>query len=267
MKLKARFNFNEGYHVPHFWRYIIERTFTMEIKDKAYLALKKLGGRATEGQLLDEYIKMNPNYADGYSKTDSSSVQKLRGSINSRLVLNNAHDDISLDKSVQPYEYYIINFNINKQNIVIQPIGKNYTVSKFLEDNNDRWAEKNRYEKQWLQSENSIVLFIKDGKIFAKGTITDIEKSDDKDYPLNYYYNLEEIDNIDYNIIIKFAKPKLGNFRNYELLDTIKSNEIIKYINSIKEIYLNDDEADIELQKSIKDIESVFPEEKPQNVK
>jgi hypothetical protein len=83
----------------------------MEIKDKAYMALKKLGGRATELQLVDEYIKMYPDYADGYNETKSGSKQKLKGSINSRLVLNNAHDDINIDKSTQPYEYYITNFN------------------------------------------------------------------------------------------------------------------------------------------------------------
>lgn len=240
----------------------------MEIKDKAYLALKYLGGRATESQLVDQYIKMNPDYDIDYNETESTSIQKLRGSINSRLVLNNAHDNISLDKSVSPYEYYITDMSQqNQQNIIIQPIGKNHTIDDFLTNNSDRWAEKKRYKKQWLQSKDGIVLFIKDSKIFAHGSITKIEESNDKNYPLNYYYYLQVVDNIDYNKIVEFAEPKLGNFRNYELLDNIKSNKIIKYMNSIKEIYLNDDEADIEFQKNIIDINPAFPDEKPQTVK
>jgi hypothetical protein len=91
----------------------------MEIKDKAYLALKQLGGRATESKLVDEYIKMYPDYEDGYNKTVSTSIQKIKGCIYSILVLSNKHNNISFDKSVYPHEYYIINSNVNKQNIII----------------------------------------------------------------------------------------------------------------------------------------------------
>jgi len=153
------------------------------------------------------------------------------------------------------------------QYIVIQPIGKNNTIKNFLKDNSTRWAEKIRYKKQWKQSVNSIVLFIKDGKVFAKGDITKIKESKDNKYPLDFYYNLTLVDNINYKMIIEYAKPKLGNFRTYELLDFKTSSKIIKYINSQKLMYLDEDNADIELQKTINKITSFKPEEEPQKIK
>ena len=52
----------------------------MKIKDKAYITLQKLGGRATETQLVKEYIKMYPDYDKNYTEA------KIRGTINAELL-------------------------------------------------------------------------------------------------------------------------------------------------------------------------------------
>jgi len=239
----------------------------MTIKDKAYIVLKSLGGRATEGELVDKYIEMYPDYDNKHNPTNKTSKEKIRGSISAVLILNSTHKNIKVDKNKKPQEYYIINQEEEKPLIVIQPIGKNNTIDDFLEYNSTRWAEKLRYKTQWEKLVNSIVLFIKDGEVFAKGDITKIEESEDETYPLDFYYNLTLVDNIDYKKIIEYAKPKLGNFRNYELLDFETSNAIIKYINSQKLIYVDDEHADIELQDSINKIDSFQPENTPQQVK
>lgn len=155
------------------------------------------------------------------------------------------------------------------QHVVIQPIGKYNTIEDFLENNKERWAEKKRYKKQWLLSEDAIVLFIKDKKIFAKATISKIEHNPGhKSYPLNYYYNdFKRVNNISYNEVIKYAQHKLDNFRTYELLDDKKSKKIINYLDSLEELYINEEQADYELQKKINKIKALAPEEKPQKVK
>ena len=53
----------------------------MEIKDKAYLALIQLGGRATESKLVDEYIKMYPDYDKDHTQTEKTSKEKIRGTL------------------------------------------------------------------------------------------------------------------------------------------------------------------------------------------
>lgn len=233
----------------------------MKIKDKAYLVLLELGGRATEGELVDKYIETYPDYDKNYKETVTTSKGKIRGTINAELDRNSLHKNIKVDKSKKPHEYYI------KKHIVIQPIGKSNTIDSFLKNNSTRWAERITYKKQWEQSLNSIVLFIKDGNIFAKGCITRIEKSDHLVYPLNYYYQLTLIDNIDYKKVVEYAEHKARYFQIYKLLDEEKSNRIFKYINSQEQIYLDDAQADEELQKSIRKIEPIVPDENPQKVK
>lgn len=48
----------------------------LTIKDKAYLALQQLGGRATEAQLVEKYIKMYPDYDKNYTKTEKNLKRK-----------------------------------------------------------------------------------------------------------------------------------------------------------------------------------------------
>lgn len=242
----------------------------MTIKDKAYLALRSLGGRATEGQLVDKYIEMYPDYDKNHNPTDTTSKEKIRGTISAVLISNTQHENIKVDRSKKPFEYYIAddpNSLIMNQNIVIQPIGKNNSIEDFFEDNSTRWAEKIKYKKQWEKSENSIVLFIKDKEIFAIGTIAKIEEDKDDTYPLNYYYyDLTPTNNIDYNKILEYAERK-GNFRHYELLDSGNNKAIIKYINSQRLMYLDDEHADNKFQDNINKIDAVEPEKSPQKIK
>ena len=51
------------------------------------------------------------------------------------------------------------------------------------------------------------------------GNITTIEQTDNDEYPLDYSYNLELVDYIDYQKILEIVQPNLGNFRTYQLLD------------------------------------------------
>ena len=51
----------------------------MAIKDNAYITLQKLGGRATETQLVKEYIKMYPDYDQNYTLTKTPLKQKSEG--------------------------------------------------------------------------------------------------------------------------------------------------------------------------------------------
>lgn len=237
----------------------------MAIKDNAYIALQQLGGRATEAKLVEHYIKMYPDYDKSYTQTATKSKDKIRGTINAVLISNTQHEKIKVDKTKKPYEYYIV--NLEEQLVVIQPIGTYNSVNDFLKSNNTRWAEKSRYKKQWLQSDDAIVLFVKNAKIFALGYITSIEETDDEEYPLDYAYNLELVDYIDYQIILEIVKPKLGNFRTYQLLDSETSRKVINYISSQKISYLDDNAADVELQKNMDKINSIEPEHKPQQVK
>jgi len=231
----------------------------LKIKDKVYITLQKLGGRATETQLVKEYIKMYPDYDKNYTEA------KIRGTINAELVRNALHEQIKVDKTKKPYEYYIM--NPEEKLVVIQPIGRHNSINDFLKENNTRWAEKARYKKQWLQSEGAIVLFVKNANIFALGNILKIEETDDKEYPLDYSYTLEVTEYIDYQKILEIVKPKLGNFRTYQLLDSKISKQVINYINSQKISYIDENSADIELQKNINDIISSEPEDKPQPIR
>lgn len=126
----------------------------MRIKDRAYVALQELGGRATETQLADKYIELYPDYDKNYNETVTSSKAKIRGTINAELDRNSLHENIKVDKNQQPHEYYIVE-HIFKKKIVIQPIGKNNTITDFLEYNANNWAEKIKYKKQWEKSLNS----------------------------------------------------------------------------------------------------------------
>ncbi|MBP6713544.1 HNH endonuclease [Aliarcobacter cryaerophilus] len=237
----------------------------MAIKDNAYITLQKLGGRATETQLVKEYIKMYPDYDQNYTLTKTPSEAKIRGTINAELMRNSLHEKIKIDKTKTPYEYYIIDFI--EQLVVIQPIGTHNSIEDFLKYNNTRWAEKERYRKQWLKSDGAIVLFIKNANIFAMGNITTIEQTDNDEYPLDYSYNLELVDYIDYQKILEIVQPNLGNFRTYQLLDYNISKQVIDYINSQKIYYLDDNSADVELQENIANITSNEPEHKPQQIK
>jgi 5-methylcytosine-specific restriction protein A len=157
--------------------------------------------------------------------------------------------------------------NPEEKLVVIQPIGRHNSINDFLKENNTRWAEKARYKKQWLQSEGAIVLFVKNANIFALGNILKIEETDDKEYPLDYSYTLEVTEYIDYQKILEIVKPKLGYFRTYQLLDSKISKQVINYINSQKISYIDENSADIELQKNINDIISSEPEDKPQPIR
>lgn len=237
----------------------------MTIKDKAYIVLQNLGSKATETQLVKEYIKMYPDYDKNYTSTKTSSEAKIRGTINAELMRNSLHENIKVDKTKDPYEYYIV--DSQEKLVVIQPIGTNNSIEDFLKENSTRWAEKKRYEKQRKQSNGAIVLFIKNANIFAMGHITKIEKTNHEEYPLDYSYNLELVDYIDYQKVLDIVKPKLGNFRTYQLLDNITSKKVIDYINSQKISYLDDNSADEELQNKITKINSYEPDSKPQPIK
>ncbi len=237
----------------------------MTVKDKACIALKNLGGRATETQLVKEYIKIYPDYDKNYTSTKTSSEAKIRGTINAELMRNSLHENIKVDKTKDPYEYYIV--NSQEKLVVIQPIGTNNSIEDFLKENSTRWAEKKRYEKQWIQSNNATVLFVKNGNIFAIGDITNIEKTNHPEYPLDYSYNLELVNYINYEKVLEIIKPKLGNFRTYHLLDSATSKKVLDYINSQKVYYLDDNLADEELQNNIVNINSNEPDSKPQPIR
>lgn len=152
--------------------------------------------------------------------------------------------------------------------IIIQPIGNDYSINDFISgEYADRFAEKIKYEKEWKKSLYSTVLFTKDRKVFAKGYITKIEKSENDEYPLDYHYELTPVNNIEYNKIVEYAEYKKGtDFRKYTLLDEEKSNRIFEYIYSMElkqEVYLDDIEADEKLQNSLNSIEALNPNEAP----
>jgi len=88
-----------------------------------------------------------------------------------------------------------------------------------------------------------------------------------EEYPLDYSYNLELVDYIDYQKVLEIVEPKLGNFRTYQLLDSKTSKKIIDYINSQKIYYLDDNSENIELQNNIANINSNEPDSKPQPIK
>ncbi|QDF30300.1 HNH endonuclease [Halarcobacter anaerophilus] len=234
----------------------------MKVYEKVYLILQELGGRASEGNIVDKYIEMFPDYDEAYTKTKTSSKSKIRGTINAEIVRNSLHKNIKLDKSKQPYEYYIDMDTIHKY-IIVQPIGKTNTIKGFITNNSERWAESREYQKKWLQSLHSTVLFTKDKKVFAKGLITKLAVSDDDEYPLDYYYDLRLVDYIEYDKIIEYSEHKQGIFRHYELLEKEKSDRIFKYINLVEqEVYLDDIGADERFQHTLNDIVAI-PSTKP----
>lgn len=69
----------------------------MTIKEKCFVILKQLGGRATEKKLAEKYIEIYPDYAKNYSNTKTSSEQKIRGTINKILYIDKSHDEIKID--------------------------------------------------------------------------------------------------------------------------------------------------------------------------
>lgn len=239
----------------------------MKIYEKVYLVLHELGGRASEGKLLDKYIEMFPEYDEAYNKTKTSSKSKIRGTINAEIVRNNLHKNIKLDKSKKPYEYYI-DMNTIYKYIIVQPIGKNHTVEYFISHNYERWAERLEYQNEWIQSLHSTVLFIKDRKVFAKGLITKLALSDDDEYPLDYYYDLQLVDYIEYDTIIEYTEHKQEIFRHYELFDKKKSDKIFQYIRLLEqEVYLDDIEADYKFQNLLDNIEPLNINESPVTAK
>ncbi|MFA5428755.1 MAG: HNH endonuclease [Sulfurimonas sp.] len=157
----------------------------------------------------------------------------------------------------------------NNQRVVIQPIGARHTVERFLQENTEGWSESLKHEKDWLLSKNAIVLFVKDKKIFAKATISEIKKSTEIKYPLEYSYNnLEEINNIDFNKIFEYSQQtRFSYFDKYELFDERNSQSILNYLSSLEELYISEIEADLELQNNFDKINSSEPEEKPQTAK
>lgn len=80
---------------------------TLTVKEKCYLVLEKLGGSATEKELVEEYIKTFPDYSKNYKETKTPPEQKIRGTIQSSLKQNSSHDFIKVDNSTSPYKYFI----------------------------------------------------------------------------------------------------------------------------------------------------------------
>lgn len=235
------------------------------IYKKAFIALEQLGRRATERDLTKKYIELYPDYAKNYKPTKSTSVQKIRGTINAELSRNALHKQIRMDRSISPFEYYIIDM---PKHVVIQPIGSHSTIKAFFNENQTCWAENIKYEEEWKQSQNAKVLFIKNKKVIAIATISKIKKSKDPHYPLEYYYSdLLRTDYFDFSKILELSEEKNIHFWNYKLLDSKKSEAILNYINTHMLSYVNDNEADDELNSWFDDIKSSEPEKTPQPAK
>jgi len=140
---------------------------------------------------------------------------------------------------------------INVKEVVLQPIGNNYkTIEAFKEENYERWAEKNKYLKEWEKLEDKLVLFTQEGRIFAKAIVTRIENSKHSEYPLNYYYENIEYININFSKIrelLSFSKP----YRNFEALNIEDSKTIINYLNSLTVIpYISDEDYQNDIDKA-----------------
>ena len=237
------------------------------IKDRVYSILKEdLNCRATEKQLTQKYIEKYPDYDKNHTKTKTSSFAKLSGSINAEISRNKLHKNIKVDKSVSPEEYFIVPDNLSMP-VIIQPIGNRYTKEKFLEINHDRWAESTKYKEDWKKSRGAIVLFVKDAKVFAKGIITEIEENKyEKKYRLNFYYKLEEVDNISYEKIYDYSEyTEFTYFKTFLFLNDYRSVKILKYIYSLKtEKYFDDQELNDLLENDFDNIIPISPERKPQ---
>lgn len=237
------------------------------IKDRCYIILKEdFNGRASEKQLAQRYIERYPDYDKHHTKTKTPSFEKLCGSINAELSRNKLHKNIKVDKSTTPEEYFIVPDYLSMP-VIIQPIGNRYTKEEFLEDNYNRWAESSQYEKEWKKSVGAIVLFVKSGKVFAKGLITNIEKNKKQPkYQLNYFYDLKEVDQINYDKIYEYSEYNRSEyFREYLFLNDYRSVKILKYIYSLETIeYYNEQELEDILENDFKDIIPSTPERKPQ---
>lgn len=154
---------------------------------------------------------------------------------------------------------------LTKEQVIIQPIGPDTSIETFFENHGKRWAEKEQYRKVWQYTKNATVLFTKKGNFFAKATIIRLEEKNDNEYPLNYYYkNLTPLKDIQYKKILKLAGRNSSPFQTYTLLDEKKSRKIIHYINSNAELFIDEDQADRELQEEMGDTEASETEEKPQ---
>ena len=237
------------------------------IKDRVYLILKEdLNGRAPEKKLTQKYIEKYPDYCENHTKTKTSSFAKLSGSINAEISRNKLHKNIKVDKGVSPEEYFIVPDNLSMP-VIIQPIGNRYTKEKFLESNYDRWAESVEHKENWKKSLGAIVLFVKDAKVFSKGTITKIEENNhEKKYQLNYYYELEEVDDISYEKIYDYSEyGKFTYFKTFFFLNDYRSIKILNYIYSLKtKEYFDDHELDDLLENDFDNIIPLTPERKPQ---
>lgn len=61
-----------------------------------------LFSRATESELVEEYIKMYPDYDKDYSQTEKTSKEKIRGTLSAVLISNTQHEKIKVDKTKKP---------------------------------------------------------------------------------------------------------------------------------------------------------------------
>ncbi|RXJ98671.1 hypothetical protein CRV02_13040 [Arcobacter sp. CECT 8989] len=237
------------------------------IKDRCYIILKEdFNGRASEKQLAQRYTERYPDYDKNHTKTKTPSFEKLCGSINAELSRNKLHKNIKVDKSATPEEYFIVPDYLSMP-VIIQPIGNRYTKEEFLKDNYNRWAESILYEKEWKKSVGAIVLFVKSGNVFAKGLITNIEKNKKQPkYQLNYFYNLKEVDQIDYDKIYEYSEYSRSEyFREYLFINDYRSVKILEYIYSLEsKKYFDDQQLDNLLENDFENITPLAPERKPQ---
>jgi len=77
------------------------------IKDKIYITLKTLGGKATHKELVEKYIELNPDFSINYKNTKTSSVAKISGTIDSLLNRGIGHPKINRNQNTSPCMYEI----------------------------------------------------------------------------------------------------------------------------------------------------------------
>ena len=109
----------------------------MAIKDNAYITLQKLGGRATETQLVKEYIKMYPDYDQNYTLTKTPSEAKIRGTINAELMRNSLHEKIKIDKTKEVVAFCKISLRGYEAECILE--GEGFDNVKVLEGGIMSW--------------------------------------------------------------------------------------------------------------------------------